>query len=125
MGRKYRRRKSAGASILRDTSSIAASGAPLKVFLFGVVGFLGLYFGFPLFLEGVIASNGEKGLMGGVATIIERRIIWSERLGIAVFLLCTGFALFRRFSDRKIGKQSQKISVVVAKAASRSIEKNT
>nr|WP_010131162.1 hypothetical protein [Microbulbifer agarilyticus] len=125
MGRKYRRRKSAGSSILRDTSSVAVSGNPLKVFLFGIVGFLGLYFGFPLFLDSVILNNGEEGLMSGVAKIIERRIIWSERLGISVFLICAGFALFRTVSNRKITKQSQRIAVMAAKATARNIEKNT
>ena len=125
MRRKYRRRKSVAASILRDTASAAATGSPMQVFLFGVFGFLVFYFAFPLFLEAIIARNGEEGLMGGVARILERRSIWAERLGIAVFLLCSSFALFRKLVDHKVGKNKQKVAVVAAKVASRSIERDT
>ena len=125
MTRKYRRKNSPGASILRDTASAAAKGSPVKVFLFGLLGFLVLYFGFPFFVDSIIERNGEKGIMSGVASILERRTVWAERLGIAVFLLCSCLAIFRSLADRKVGKNAQKVAVVTAKVAARGIEKNT
>ena len=122
---KYRKKKSPGASILRDTAGAAAKGSPGKVFLFGVFGFLVLYFGFPFFIDSMIARNGEEGIMSGVARILERRSIWAERLGIAVLLLCSAFAIFRKLMDRKVDKDAQKVAVVAAKIASRAIQKNT
>ncbi|QKX18592.1 hypothetical protein [Microbulbifer sp. YPW1] len=125
MKRNYRRRKSPGASILRDTAGAAATGSLGKVFLFGIFGFLVLYFGFPFFIDPMIARNGEEGVMSGVARILERRSIWAERLGIAVLLLCSAFAIFRKLVDCKVDKDTQKFTVVAAKVASRAIQKNT
>ena len=125
MKKKYRSRKSAGASILSDTASVAASGTPFKVFLFGIFSFVFLYFGFPFFIEALVARNEDAGIMHGVAVVLERRSMWAERLGMAILLLCSAFAAYRKLTGREVGKKGQKVSIVAAKAASRSISRNT
>ena len=63
--------------------------------------------------------------MHGVAVILERRSFWAERLGMAILLLCSTFAAYRKLTGRKVGRKGQKLAIVAAKAASRSISKNT
>lgn len=123
MARKgYRRSRSPAASVMRDSTEIAARLPWWGTALFGIVAFVVLYYGMPAFLVSLAVNLEGNPYLPIVNVVRERREWLFHWLGIAVALVF-GYFSVRNFVWSKRANRREKQAVgFLAKLLGRSMD---
>lgn len=120
MGRRYRRRSSAG-SIISDTAYIGSKLPWWGALLFGIFSFLIFYFIVPAWLESKLAAQSESTFYPMLEAIFSRRIHWFEWIGIACGLLGVFFGIRNYLWLAQAGYQERGIIAHLARLFGRDL----
>ncbi len=110
--RRYRRRDTSLGSVVDDSAQIAAHFGPVGALITGTVGFVMFYSVLPMMLMSWVDSNKAK-LVGPAAALfanILNQVIWMrfvnpcQWVGIAIFLVCCGIAMWKVFFSDELAK---------------------
>lgn len=118
--KRYYRRKSVPAEVLRDTVSIANSLAWQGCIFMGIFLFCLFYWVLPALLNLYINTALEGNSFKVVAeAIITRRLHWLDWLAIGCLIVCLFFAVRNYFDANSMGRHGQRnvslISKIIAK----------
>lgn len=110
--RRYRRRDTSLGSIVDDSAQIAAHFGPVGALITGTVGFIMFYSVLPMMLMSWVDSNKAK-LAGPAAALFANildQVMWmrfvnpSQWIGIAIFLVCCGIAMWKVFFSDELAR---------------------
>lgn len=109
---RYRRRNASLGSVVDDSAYIAAQFGPMGALITGTVGFVIFYSVLPMTLMLWVDSNKVK-LAGPAASVFANildQVIWMrfvnpcQWIGIAIFLVCGGIAMWKVFFSDELAK---------------------
>lgn len=118
MARRYSRRKSK-TSIISDTVYIGARLPWWGALVFGAVLFVLFYFAIPALIESKILVHGDSPLLFAVAEVMNRRLHWSQYVGIVCGLVSAFFAIRNFFIAKSASYPERGIIGLIARLLGR------
>ena len=107
MARRPHRRSSTG-QIVRDASFIANRVSWKIAVVMAVALFAFFYWGLPAWFHAQIESARSAHLKPILEAVLERRIHWSQILGITLGLACLAFAAWNFFRQDRMGPSAER-----------------
>lgn len=114
-------------SLVDDSAHIASRFGPGGAMVTGAVGFTLLYAALPVALLKWAAANNAKmaGSMASEVSRIVEQMLWVRVIepmrwaGVAVFLVCTGIAIWKLFCEFDLAREDISVMSTLAKLLAR------
>lgn len=103
-----RRRRTASSSIVRDCASILNALPWHWALAFGAFFGALFYWALPAIITWHAGSIENKILRAGIETLLHHRAHWLERIAVAIWALTLFFALWKGFTEYRLGRPGER-----------------